>query len=287
MLASRLRRLAAAVLFGAVVAGASGACGGAKFTVVDDDAGAGDDAAVDSGDAMAQDGSADGSDASFCAMHPGHLLCDDFDTRLIGDPKGNMLWDNFTVSSATDGVINAAASVSPPRSFLASTTRPVMTGTTEELVFLTKDVGHAKTVALQFDVMVEAYGGGGTNAVILLNIQFGSLGYDLVAVSPTALTLLETLNAGDGGPGMTTSHPTSAALPAGMWTHVTVLLNLPQVAAQGNAVITLGGQTTLQSPLTYATPTSSGGTVSFGLLVTAAPSIWKIRYDNILIDKSS
>ena len=284
MMASRLRRLAAAVLFGAVMAGASGACGGAKFTVVDD-AGAGD-AAVDPGDAATQDGLADVTETSFCATRPGHLLCDDFDTRPAGDPQGNMLWDSFADTSATNGVINSAASVSPPRSFLASTTRPVMIGTTEERVFLTKDVVHAKIVSLQFDIMVEAYGGGGTNPVVLVNIQFGLLGYDLVAFSPTALTFLETLSAADGGPGTATSHPTSAGFPTGTWTHVAVILNLPQMAMQGSAAITLGNQPTLQSQLTYMTPPSTGGTVSFGLLVTAAPATWKIRYDNIVIDKN-
>ncbi len=285
MMASRLRRLAAAVLFGAVMAGASGACGGAKFTVVDDDAGAGD-AAIGSGDATAQDGPADGGDVSFCAMHPGHLLCDDFDTRATSDLKGMNLWDNINVSSAADGVINAAASVSPPRSFLASTVRPVMTGS-EEDILLTKDINHAKTVSLQFDIMVEAYGGGGMVPAVVVNIQFGQLGYDLVVVSPTSLAFLETLNAVDGGPNMTTSHPTGGGFPTGMWTHVAVVLNVPQVGMPGSAAITLGGQPTLQTQLTYMTPPSSGGSVSFGLLVTGAPAIWKIRFDNIVIDKAS
>ena len=156
----------------------------------------------------------------------------------------------------------------------------------EELVLLTKDINHAKTVSLQFDMMVEAYGGGGMAPAFVVNIQFGQLGYDLLVVSPTSLAFVETLKGVDGGSDMITSHPIGGGFPTGIWTHVAVVLNLPQVAMPGNAAITLGNQPALQTPLTYAIPVSTGGTVSFGLIVTSAPMIWKIRYDNVLIDKS-
>ncbi len=286
MLASRLRRLAAAVLLGSVAAGAFGACGGSKFTLVDD-AGGADDAGV--GDAGTVDGSsADGGTVNYCGTHPGHFLCDDFD-RASDDPKGINLWDSFIASTYTSGLLDRASSVSPPRSYLASTTKPGLGGTTtEELVFISKDVGHAKTVILQFDIMIESYGGTGMSPAGLVFVTYGQLSYGLIAFSPTLLTFVETLKTLDGGPGgMSTMHPASTGLPAGVWTHIAIQLNLPQGVTPGSAGISVGNSGAAQTPLTYTTTMSSSVGAAFGLDVTVAPTLWKIRYDNITIDKAN
>ena len=98
---------------------------------------------------------------------------------------------------------------------------------------------------------------------------------------------METLSALDGGANQSASHPASTGLPTGVWTHVAMTLTLPQSAVmKGSLSVALGNGMAGTIPLTYFTPGAlPGGGVAFGLLVTTASALWKVRYDNILIDK--
>lgn len=286
MVALGLRRLGAAALLGAWAAVTVGACGGSQFTLVADagdpgDAGGGDDASqVDAGP--------DAADMGFCATQPiKHFLCDDFDGRARNDPKGILLWDDFRLTTYSDGTLDKSDFKSAPRSFLAQTTRANISE--ETAAVLTKDVGRIAAVDLAFDLKIDAYGGDGTkfdkNGVLLAVITYGTLEFDLVLLSPTALAFVEQIKV-DGGTAQAVPHSITSNLIVGQWAHFELALAPPGQAMPG-ATIKINNQVAYTGGLTVTAPPVGNALLSIGLLLGNAPNIWKLRYDNVTIDRAT
>jgi hypothetical protein len=283
MSAFRLRWLAAAALFGS---GAMGACGGDQFTLLAGDAGGPSDSGG-GGDAAPSDAGTDADAPSFCAMvaNANHLLCDDFDVGVEDMPSKDTHWDSFNASPTADGRIDKLQAFSQPRSL--SVFSLMSAPGTETFALFAKSLGHAKTVEVGFKVMVEQYGGDGTlaTATALASITFGTVSYSLIAASPTQVVLSETLTP-DGGTMQTMSHPAASGLGTGRWVDVQIQLVLPQATSMGSFALVIDSSA-VGGALSYPTGLSPSGAMLLGFYVKSSPNIWRVRYDNVVIDKTN
>jgi len=285
MRGSFFRRFAAVAFFGLFAAG--GACGGEKFTALPNDGGG----AEAGGDDASADGATDATDTGFCATQTmRHFLCDDFDRRA-NDLKG-LIWDDLTVSGDSDQMlIDSTEALSPPRSLLVETTRPNIVFSEQDMILL-KKCGHARSLDIAYDLKLESYGGNGTNfdtnGALLTEIGFGPLSYVLILESPTQVVFLESI-APDGGQKMSSTIGINAGPMTGQWVHVDIKLTLPQAGQQGEVVIAIGGQIVLMHGLQYNAfvPLTEPAVVGLGLILGSAPNVWKLRYDNVTIDRTT
>ena len=274
-----------------LVACAVYACGGPVFSA----APGGEDSGVSDGGGGGDGGSGDGggspdadaAPSAFCMnLTSRHFFCDDFDERAFADTKG--AWDSFGAGPKGDGRLDQMFSVSKPRSFLASTTRAV---TTEEtVVTLAKDVGNAKQVTLSYDLYVQSYGGdvdaglGDHDFAFLSIITSGPLTYALEALTPDHAFVYEGLSP-DGGTAVNNSHPMTTGIAAGQWVHVDITLNLPQPPNAGHVRVAFDMQLVVDADLSFMAPPAADTQVGIGLFLTNAPNLWKVNFDNVVIDK--
>jgi hypothetical protein len=260
-------------------------CGGAAFVegTPGDGGGVTDAGGADVG------GEAEAEAPPFCAsLSPPAFFCEDFDE---GDLKKG--WDSQQTSRFCDGRLDHSIALSQPDSFYADTIHSVGGdgGVEESVSLLSKDLGHMKSMDLSFDVYMEAYGGdpnlpsNDANAAVLVAVSFGFVNFLFTVVTPTDARFIESA-APDGGPMSGMSHPLTAGLPLGQWTHVDATL-VPGVSAgtPANVSITFDGNVVLQTPLTITQVPTNDAVMAMGLLLFASPNLWKVHYDNVVVRK--
>ena len=270
---SSLSSVAGAAL---AAAAAIGACGGVAFTAASgSDAGAVSDASVDAGGGEA-------SGAGFCASLPDkHYFCDDFDDGTL-----NAGWDTQAASRFGNALFDTAEVKSPPRALEVETTHSVSSEETSAL--LQKDIGTLKSLVMELDVLVDTYGGDpgrpDLDYCLLIGVGLGDLSYNLVTTGPANMIFRESATP-DGGAPEQFGHSLDAGLPPGKWVHAKIALTLPELEVVGHVVIVFDGQTVLDTPLTIASTQSASALLTLGLYLKNAPNLWKIHYDNVVVDK--
>lgn len=251
----------------------NGACGGDKFTAASTLGSDGGDS-----DATADAGVDDASSLGFCATLPGkHYFCDDFDH---GSVKAG--WDTEAASTYGNVISDNAASKSPPRSLEVNTSHPVTNEDTSAL--LQKDIGAIKSLALEMDVLVDSYGGE-NDLTAILALSLGDLQYAVTKLGASGGMFAEHL-ARDSGADQLFTHPLGAGFALGKWTHAKLTLVLPQAATAGHVVMTFDGQTVLDTPLTIVALPGASASLVLGLHLYNATALWKIHYDNVVVDKT-
>jgi hypothetical protein len=275
MVRSFFVRLVPVVCIGAASVGT--ACGGATFTAAaGDDGGTADASGDDAGDAAAD------APLSWCETQPHHYLCDDFDKRS-NDLKGTV-WSSLIITPQANLEIDAQDFTSSPRSLVALTTQGHIQNTDADALLIKQGV-LAKTLDVAFDVKVDAYGGDGTvtTGVVFADVTYGSVSYQLGIVSNTQLVFNEEQTT-DGGTGMMAPQTISMGLGSG-WTHVEMRLTLPLAVQAGNVAVSVGGATVLTRPLTFPAMAALSD-IAIGLALRNAPNQWKVRFDNVTIDRT-
>ena len=250
----------------------SSACGGDKFTAASTVGNDGGDS-----DASADAGVDDSSTSGFCANLPGkHYFCDDFDHGTV---KAG--WDTQAASRVGNVVIDNGASKSAPRSLEVYTSH----GATNEETYalLQKDIGAFKSLVIELDALVDSYGGE-DDSTALMALTLGDLQYGLTKAAPQGAVFAERL-APDGGAAQQFVHALSAGLAQGAWVHVKITLTLPQATSAGHIVIAFDAQTVLDTSLTILATPGASGSLALGLHLYNAPSLWKVHYDNVVLDK--
>jgi hypothetical protein len=276
-----------------------GACGDA-FTQADatdaSTTGPGDGGASD-GSAMGDGGAtADATDMSFCSKQTVmHLFCDDFDDRSgAASTTVQGKWSpGETQSASASATIDdaAAATPSPPNSFLAQTTAPILTKT-ETVAVLSENVGHLGATHLlqaSFEMLVASYGANELpdDSADVYVVSIGALVYALLLSDATHASFVEVSQVDASAPAV---HPLAAAFAANTWTQTSILLRAPTPSAVGHVTISLtaAGQTmikALDEDLVIPTDVSgAAATVSIGVNLTLSPMNWAVRFDNVVFD---
>ena len=104
--------------------------------------------------------------------------------------------------------------------------------------------------------------------------------------SPTTMLFNEEVTP-DGGQKMSAPVQIQAGPGVGTWTHVDLQITFPTVAVSGKVAVTIGGQTALMHPLTFPAGPLAKAVAAIGMLLGNAPNVWKLRYDNVTIDRTT
>lgn len=232
--------------------------------------------------------SADGAPSGpFCQVERSkHFFCDDFDEKS-GDVART--WDptSKTSSGFATLALDGAITRSGPFALLAGNAKDFVRD--PNAAFLEKGIGRVQQVTLAFDVFVEQYGSNEALASpspeeqfnLVARFELGLVGeLSLALVSPARAAFAETFLADAGL--QQTLHSLSRSVPTGAWTRVVIDVGLSKSVP--TAKVQLDGQVVLDTELTYKIP-SADTRVRIGMFATNAPRLWKVRFDNVTIDK--
>ncbi len=215
----------------------------------------------------------DASDAGgFCATHPGHTFCEDFD-----EPNFQTRWDNISASAGATLVADNSKSVSPPNEMLASVSVPA-NGSAH--AYAMKHFTTANTIKIAAEMMVD------TNTLATLDplmIVFNPppSGYTSYEIHIDTCTghrgYLATLS--DGG---SLHVDTAFANTLQTWHNVEVDLNMSTAAID----VLLDGVPTVQWTVAALSPTAFdlrlGITTSSSTTSSPLPGVAHV--DNVLVD---
>lgn len=269
------------------------ACGGAEFIAAPAADGGGPDAA-DAGR-----GTGDAAAAPFCAPDAGYDFCSDFDLKPLPEA-----WNNDNTTGGATGIEDDGASVSAPRSFLATSPAlgsvdggaPPVARAILTAVGLPKGQTH-----LAFDLRIDELSfpnASDPNASVIAVAYTQGQSYTLALEfhpapgnsAPFAAGLLEsTTTAGTSTPTLKLTPLPGVLTTAGVWYHVAVDFTIDSATNPGavpaSVAVTSGSPpATVTKLLTLSPPlgTALGGrTISVGVQATAAVGEAKLRFDDV------
>jgi hypothetical protein len=90
----------------------------------------------------------DAGDAGFCATHPGHAFCEDFD-----EPNFAARWDSIATTTGSTAVEDDASSTSPPNAMLGTVT--FAASSSSGTAYARKHFGTATTFQVRAELLVD------------------------------------------------------------------------------------------------------------------------------------
>jgi hypothetical protein len=228
-------------------------------------------------DAATNDGgagdAADAADGGWCATHPNHTFCEDFD-----EPGFAARWTGISLNPSSSTVIESdAAAISPPNEMLASATFPPDSNAN---AYVYRHFSTAKTLKVQAEILVDPVGLPQIDPVmiVLSPPPPGYTRYDIHV--DTGDGHLGNNYTPDGGSAINTD--TNFANPLSAWHNLEIDLDLTKSSIQ------LYVDGVLATTWTLA-PTSPTGFdlrigVTAGLGTVDASTTGVVHVDNVLVD---
>jgi hypothetical protein len=233
------------------------------------------------------------ADVGFCASHPGHQLCADFDEA---DAAYNAQFGSTQVTDSGSLGANSNASVSAPNSLLSQVAQTQSGIADIDTAYMNRTFSGttASIFKVEFDLRLDRLGNVG-QAMIIAALGFvtnqSHFHYVLVSVgnengATGYMGAEEFFDLPDGGRQQFVHDVTIGPQLIG-WTHVLLTLNVSQ--AQPNLGITLqtsmaDAGATAEVPL-VSSWTSGSPSVTIGIGgASSESSPWAARYDNVTVD---
>jgi hypothetical protein len=237
--------------------------------------------------------------ASWCAAHPGHTYCEDFD---VGDPTTR--WSEVVVQNGGNWTL-APSDDSPPNLIALTVPSPLM-GAPALAGFDKEFVGMEFThVHIEADVKIVTPGGAafeGESGFLLITDKLGGclalaatphgIGVENLPTSNACSSLTSTMgppsDAGALDGGMPMGTPVGPLPPLNTWSHMIVDVQ-PDALGKGGGMLTIDFSGV---PTGYTTVTIQDGTlvragdplVGFSNSEVASSNATQIDYDNVTID---
>jgi hypothetical protein len=242
--------------------------------------GTGDDAApTDSGapsdTSIPPADAGDSAPPPFCAAHPGHVLCDDFDQSL-------QPWKDTTVNGSQG--IDALSFTSAPNAYYATTTALPNT-----VVAQVERSRHFTTVPhayhFEYSVRIDARDPSQSAALAAVEIFDWTTGQDdtiSLTLYPGAAVAEEGYTSPGGGR-LFKDYAFGRDLPNGTW--MRVVSDVIFGASGARLTVTLDGAIVVANKLLMATTVTGQTDVFLGISYLQGPSsAWKVRYDDVIFD---
>jgi hypothetical protein len=217
---------------------------------------------------------------SWCASNaPALFFCDDFDDGSLGSR-----WTTTSLQVAGAATLSSMNAPSPPNDFDLAC--PALMPSTFLLEVLTESIPSASKIALAFDIdplMFAADGRGGPLYLATLSqgpgtprsaIQFRA-GNTLTDLQEQVILASGTIKTGTG------QWASGTLAPAGMWTHVEMLVDF--TASPAAATLRLNGKTVVTANLDSSW-TRAPATFDLGDWYIPTTDAFHVAYDNVTID---